>query len=113
MCGVDLGELLPLVGKIVQREDGRHGADGNTGAAVNAFDGIYIELRCGFKFRCIFFGVDAIHRARIYARCILVYRYKVRRLRMPCFSLFDGCEMERAATTGNLTRRWYFLSEAG
>ena len=59
--------LLPLLGEIVQRKNRRDGADGNAGAAVDAFHGINVEL--GSAVECwaavvigrVLLGVDAIY----------------------------------------------------
>src|SRR5712664_3260956 len=42
---VDLCVRVPLLRQIIQRENGRHRTDGNTGAAVNALSGIDVQLR--------------------------------------------------------------------
>ena len=42
---VDLRKLLPLLGQVIQRENRGHRADRHTGAAVDALDGIDVELR--------------------------------------------------------------------
>ena len=42
---VDLRKLLPLLRQILQRENRGHRADGHTGATVDAFDGVDVELR--------------------------------------------------------------------
>src|SRR5579872_5625156 len=46
--GIDRREVVPLLREIVQRENSGHRADRDAGSAVDAFDGVYIELRLAF-----------------------------------------------------------------
>src|SRR6266851_2911927 len=75
LVGLDI--RVPLLGQIIQREDGRHRTDRNTGTAVNALSGIDIELRHFIERRAsivigsVFRRMDTIHRAHIYTSGIL------------------------------------------
>src|SRR6267378_1211880 len=66
--GVDWREAVPLFGKIFERENGGHGADGNASATIDAFGRVNIELRFGLERRFVFAGMDAVHRANVHAR---------------------------------------------
>src|SRR5579885_3693311 len=64
------GELRPLFRQVVERENGRHRADRHAGAAVDALDRIDVQhLRLGV-IGLVLFGMDAVHRAGVYARGI-------------------------------------------
>ena len=69
--GVLLGEICPFFGEIVESKDGGYGADGDTGAAIDALDWIDIEHLLAFELWFVFLGVDAIHRAGVDAGTIL------------------------------------------
>jgi hypothetical protein len=69
--GVDLGEMVPLLRKIVQGENRGNGTDGHTGAAIDAFHRIDIKLAGFPEVRLIFPGMYAIDGARIHTRGIL------------------------------------------
>src|SRR5271169_183421 len=62
---VDGGEILPLFRQILEGEDGRHRADRNASAAVDAFH--RADVKHGFSFvrRFILARMDTIHRAYI------------------------------------------------
>ena len=74
---VQLRILLPLLGQVIQRENRRDGADGDAGAAIDAFHGINVEL--GNVVECcsavvigrVLLGVYAIHGAGIDAGGVL------------------------------------------
>src|SRR5712692_9031197 len=74
---VGLGVRLPLLGKIIQRENCGHRTDRNTGPAVNALSGIDIELkhfierRAAIVISAALCRMDTIHRAHIYTSGIL------------------------------------------
>src|SRR5258708_74911 len=74
---VGLDVLVPFLRQIIQRENGRHRTDRNTGPAVNALSGIDVELRHFIERRAAiiigaaFCRMDTIHRAHIYTRGIL------------------------------------------
>src|SRR5581483_3171978 len=63
--GVDLGEVLPFLREIVERENRSHGANRNTGSAVNALHGIDVELGLALVRRLIFARMDTVDRAYI------------------------------------------------
>src|SRR6266481_5366675 len=77
VVGVLLDVGVPLLGKGVQSEDCRHGADRNTGSAVDALDRVdeelidLIEHRPAVFILCIFFRMDTVHGAGVYTGCIL------------------------------------------
>jgi hypothetical protein len=74
---VDLRKVLPLLGQVVLRENGGHRADRHTGAAVDALDGIDVELRDFIEAGTAIIvgrallGVDAIYGAGIDAGGVL------------------------------------------
>jgi hypothetical protein len=68
---VHFGVLLPLIRKLVQSENRRHGADRNTGSTINTFHWINVKLRCFGKAGFVFFGMNAVHRAGIHTSGIL------------------------------------------
>jgi hypothetical protein len=69
---VDLNVRVPLLRQIIQRENGGHRTDRNTGATVNALSGIDVQLRHFIERRAaIVIGstlsrMNTIHRAHIY-----------------------------------------------
>src|ERR1700692_4007126 len=73
---VDLDIRVPLLRQIIHRENGGHGADRNTGPAVNAFGGIdvqlrhFIERRASIVISAALCRMDTIHRAYIHTRGI-------------------------------------------
>src|SRR5437667_9834497 len=68
---VALGEALPLLRQIVEREDGGHGTYRHTGAAVDAFHRIDVEHLFLRKRRRVLLGVNAIERASIHTSRVL------------------------------------------
>jgi hypothetical protein len=62
---VPLGVFFPLFRKVVERKNGRHRADRNAGAAVNAFYGINVEHLLGAELLRVFLGMNAIHRTGV------------------------------------------------
>jgi hypothetical protein len=54
MRSIHLLECFPLIGQIAQSENGRHRADRNAGAAINAFHRIDEQLLRFAEFRLIF-----------------------------------------------------------
>jgi hypothetical protein len=69
--GVASGETAPLLGKIIEGEDGRDGANWNAGAAIDALDRVDIKQLLGGVGRLVLFGVDAVDRASIHTRRVL------------------------------------------
>src|SRR5271168_42105 len=65
VVGVDWGVAGPLFRQVFEGEDGGYGADGDAGAAVDAFDGIDVELLFGVVAGLVFARVDAVHRADV------------------------------------------------
>src|SRR5262245_37117455 len=57
--------VLPLFRNVVFRENRGNGASRFAGATVDAFCWVNIQHRRGLELSLIFFGVDAIHRARV------------------------------------------------
>ena len=68
VVGVPLGEARPLLGQVVLREDSRNGTNRNARAAIDALDRIDVDHINLTEIRFIFFRVDAIYRAGVYAR---------------------------------------------
>src|SRR5487761_659126 len=66
--GVYCREALPFLREIVERENRSHGADGNTGSAVNALQRADVKLGLAFIRRLILARMDTIDRAYIHAR---------------------------------------------
>ena len=58
-------ETVPLLRKVVLREDGRNRTDRHACAAIDAFDGVDIQQLLTVKTRVVLFRVNAIHRARV------------------------------------------------
>src|SRR6266852_4825514 len=71
VLGVALGEGLPLLRQIVQREDGRHRTHWHAGAAVNALYRIDVEHLFFAERRLILLRMNAVHRASVYAGGVL------------------------------------------
>src|SRR5271170_3285792 len=65
VVGVDGGVAGPLFRQVFEGEDGGYRADGDAGAAVDAFDGIDVELLFGVVAGLVFARVDAVHRADV------------------------------------------------
>ena len=71
VCCVLLGEVSPLLGQVVLREDGRNGASRQACAAVDALSGIDEELvRLGVA-RLVLFGVDTIDWTSVHTGGVL------------------------------------------
>jgi hypothetical protein len=70
VLGVALGVTFPLFRQIVERENRRHWAHGNAGAAVDALYGIDVEHFFGGELGVVLFGVDTVNRARIHASVV-------------------------------------------
>ena len=68
ISGVLLGEVGPLLGQIVERENRGDGTHGDARAAIDTLDWIDIDQFFGGKLGIVFFGVDAIHRASVHTR---------------------------------------------
>src|SRR6266571_3054795 len=66
--GVYGREVLPLLREIIERENCGHGADWNTGSAVNALHRADVKLGLAFEGRLIFARMDTVDRAHIHAR---------------------------------------------
>src|SRR5581483_11705045 len=69
--GVLFGVFLPLFREVVEGEDGRDGANGNAGAAIDTFDGVDVEHLLVGVGGFFFLGVDAVDRASVNARRVL------------------------------------------
>ncbi len=67
IVGVDLRVLGPLLGKILEGEDGGHRANGHASAAVDALVGIDVKLLRALELRLVFSRVNAIHGANVHA----------------------------------------------
>jgi hypothetical protein len=65
--GVARGEVVPFFREIIEREDGRHRANRDAGAAIDALDGIDIKQFRRRVLGVVFLRMNAIHRARIHA----------------------------------------------
>src|SRR5436853_4973411 len=68
---VTFGELLPLLGQIVEGEDSGNRAYRNTRTTVNALDRINIKHLLGSVRLLIFLRMNAIDRAGVYAGGVL------------------------------------------
>src|SRR6476646_11550909 len=79
VAGVLLNVGVPLLGKVIQREDRQIWADWYAGSAVDALDRVNEELvnlfepRAAIFVMCVLFRMDAVHRAGIYTGRILSY----------------------------------------
>jgi hypothetical protein len=71
VSSVLFAEALPLFRQIVTAEDRGDGADGNAGAAVDAFDRIDKELIVGVGTGLVSLGVDTIYRTSVHTSPIL------------------------------------------
>src|SRR5262249_17528316 len=65
-----LREVRPFLWKVVERENCGYWADGDARPAIDAFNRIDINQLFTAKFRVVLLGMNAIHRARVYACCI-------------------------------------------
>ena len=65
VVGVDLGEVGPLLGEVVEREDGGDRAHRDAGAAIDAFDGVDVDHFDRGEIGFVLFWVDAIHRTGV------------------------------------------------
>ena len=63
--------MLPLLRQIVEREDGRNWANGDAGAAVDAFDRIDVEHFFFAEGGLILLGMDAVHGTSVDASGVL------------------------------------------
>src|SRR6516162_5797979 len=72
VIGVELYEVLPLGWHRALLEDRREGAGWLAGAAINALFGVNIEQFDRLKVRLALRRVDAVDRADIYARGVLL-----------------------------------------
>src|SRR5580692_10907893 len=68
--GVLVSKARPLFGQVVSSENGRHWADRNAGAAVDALHWIDEELLRRSVPRFILLGMNAIYRAGVHASCV-------------------------------------------
>src|SRR5690242_799879 len=74
---IQISKVLPFLRQIVESENGRHGADGNTGPAVDALYGIDVELWNLVECRTtvivcrVLLGVNAVNGAGIDASSVL------------------------------------------
>src|ERR1700730_10879519 len=66
--GIYCREALPFFRQIVERENRGHGADGNTGSAINALYRADVKLSFTFIRRLVFARMDTIDRTYIHAR---------------------------------------------
>ena len=64
-------EGCPFFRQIVKSEDSRHRTDGDASTAIDAIVGVHVELGNIGKVRFVLLGVDAIHRAGLYAQLVL------------------------------------------
>ena len=71
MRGVLCGEISPLLGQVVGREDGRNRAGWDACAAVDALDRIDEQLIGLGVSGFVLFGVDAIDRTGVYTGGVL------------------------------------------
>src|ERR1700733_7942315 len=71
VCSVLLSKVGPLLRQVVLREDCRHGAGGNAGAAVDALDRIDKELVSRSVTVFVLLGVDAIDRTGVHTGGVL------------------------------------------
>src|SRR5215471_1020187 len=77
VVGVFLNVRVPLLGKVIEREDRRNRADWHARAAVDALHRVNEELVNLFELRaavfvlCVLFRMNAVHWARIHTGRIL------------------------------------------
>jgi hypothetical protein len=72
--GVNGRVALPLFGQVLKSENRRDRADRDARAAIDAFDGIDIELRNAIEAGFVLARVDAVYGAYVHARGILCAR---------------------------------------
>jgi hypothetical protein len=71
---IDLSVVAPFLGQVIQREDCGNRADGHTGTAIDALNGIDVELLNVVKdwpaviVCCVFLRVNAVNGTGIHAR---------------------------------------------
>ena len=71
ILGVSLSESFPLFRQVIQRENRRYRADGNTGSAINALDGVDVQHFLFGVSRRILLRMDAIYRAGVHTSSVL------------------------------------------
>jgi len=71
VLGVSLREGFPLFWQIIQRENRRYRADGNTGSAINTLNRVDVQHFLFRKRRRILLRMNAIHRAGIHTCGVL------------------------------------------
>jgi hypothetical protein len=69
--GVYRSVALPLLGQVLESENGSNRADRDACAAIDTLYRINIKLRHAFEAGFVLARVDAIHRANVHARGIL------------------------------------------
>src|SRR5947207_14962467 len=65
------GEVSPLFGKVVEREDRGDRANRYARPAVDALDRVDVQHLLRFVLGVILLGVDAVHRTGVHARRVL------------------------------------------
>src|ERR1700730_11304550 len=63
---IDGGKALPFLGQVFEGEDGRHRANRDASATIDAFRRINVELLFAFELRLVLAGMDAIDRANVH-----------------------------------------------
>jgi hypothetical protein len=63
---VDWREAVPFFREIFEGENSGHWANGDTGATINAFGGVDVELRLSLESRFVLARMDAVHRTDIH-----------------------------------------------
>src|SRR5712664_1791879 len=63
-------EVIPFFGEIFERKNSGHRANGYAGATIDAFGRVDVELRFRLESRLVLAGMDAVHRANIYASSV-------------------------------------------
>src|SRR5215469_7500718 len=71
VSGVLLLETVPLLWKVIAREDGRHRTHRNTRTAVDTLHGIDEQLIRGVGARLVRLRMNAVHWAGIHTRPVL------------------------------------------
>ena len=66
VLGVPLGECIPLLRQVVEREDGGNRAHRNAGAAIDAFYRIDVQQLFGCVGGLVFLGMNAIDWTRVH-----------------------------------------------
>jgi hypothetical protein len=67
VSGIDLCEVLPFVWQIICGKDGGNRTRWNAGSAIDALNGINVQLRLSAKCWLILPWVNAMYRASVYA----------------------------------------------